>query len=241
MNSVMQLLWQNRGKGQNSLNVAQTGREAIVYVYDMIVDTDDEADWFGGVSAQSFVKEVSAIDADVIHLRINSPGGSVFAARSMETALRNHSARVMAYVDGLAASAASWLMMAADEIEMSKGAFVMIHQAHGMVYGNADDLDKQAALLRQLDTSIAQSYADKTALPLDELLEMMRVETWLTAQDALDKGFIDRIGSGTTVRNAWDLSAYHHAPSLPTESRSNGLDIDREALQRQLNVLMRRV
>ena len=241
MNSVMQLLWQNRGKGQNSLNVAQTGREATMYVYDMIVDTDDDAAWLGGVSAQSFVQQVAVIDADVIHLRINSPGGSVFAARAMETVLRNHSARVMAYVDGLAASAASWLMMAADEIEMSKGAFVMIHQAHGVVYGNADDLDKQAALLRQMDSSIAQSYADKTTLPLDDLLEMMRVETWLTAQDALDKGFIDRIGSGQTVRNAWDLSVYQHAPSLPPEPLSNGLDIDRDALRRQLNVLMRRV
>ena len=101
--NLMRLLARNRGRGQFEIKAAADGKEATVYLYDAIVATEEEAEWYGGVSAQSFVKQLAGLEADTIHLRINSPGGSVFAGRAMETALRQHSAKVIVYVDGLAA------------------------------------------------------------------------------------------------------------------------------------------
>lgn len=163
--NLMRLLARNRGRGQFEIKSAADGKEATVYLYDAIVATEEEAEWYGGVSAQSFVKQLAGLEADTIHLRINSPGGSVFAGRAMETALRQHSAKVIVYVDGLAASAASFVAMAGDEIEMAQGAFFMIHKAWSMAWGNSDELRKEADLLDKVDGSLAKTYHDRTGLP----------------------------------------------------------------------------
>ena len=213
--NLMRLLARNRGRGQFEIKSAADGKEATVYLYDAIVATDEEAEWYGGVSAQSFVKQLAGLEADTIHLRINSPGGSVFAGRAMETALRQHSAKVIVYVDGLAASAASFVAMAGDEIEMAQGAFFMIHKAWSMAWGNSDELRKEADLLDKVDGSLAKTYHDRTGLPEDELAEMMAAETWLDADEAVAKGFADRVAEGNAAQNRWDLSAYQNAPATP--------------------------
>src|SRR5699024_2920096 len=84
---------------------AEASGDAALYLYDVIVGDD----CWGGISAEKFVKELNALDAPTIHLRINSPGGEVFAARAIEAAIRNHPARIVAHVDGYAASAASFV------------------------------------------------------------------------------------------------------------------------------------
>ena len=213
--NLMRLLARNRGRGQFEIKSAADGKEATVYLYDAIVATEEEAEWYGGVSAQSFVKQLAGLEADTIHLRINSPGGSVFAGRAMETALRQHSAKVIVYVDGLAASAASFVAMAGDEIEMAQGAFLMIHKAWSMAWGNSDELRKEADLLDKVDGSLAKTYHDRTGLPEDELAEMMAAETWLDADEAVAKGFADRVAEGNAAQNRWDLSAYQNAPATP--------------------------
>lgn len=213
--NLMRLLARNRGRGQFEIKSAADGKEATVYLYDAIVATEEEAEWYGGVSAQSFVKQLAGLEADTIHLRINSPGGSVFAGRAMETALRQHSAKVIVYVDGLAASAASFVAMAGDEIEMAQGAFFMIHKAWSMAWGNSDELRKEADLLDKVDGSLAKTYHDRTGLPEDELAEMMAAETWLDADEAVAKGFADRVAEGNAAQNRWDLSAYQNAPAAP--------------------------
>ncbi len=213
--NLMRLLARNRGRGQFEIKSAADGKEATVYLYDAIVATEEEAEWYGGVSAQSFVKQLAGLEADTIHLRINSPGGSVFAGRAMETALRQHSAKVIVYVDGLAASAASFVAMAGDEIEMAQGAFFMIHKAWSMAWGNSDELRKEADLLDKVDGSLAKTYHDRTGLPEDELAEMMAAETWLDADEAVAKGFADRVAEGNAAQNRWDLSAYQNAPATP--------------------------
>lgn len=213
--NLMRLLARNRGRGQFEIKSAADGKEATVYLYDAIVATEEEAEWYGGVSAQSFVKQLAGLEADTIHLRINSPGGSVFAGRAMETALRQHSAKVIVYVDGLAASAASFVAMAGDEIEMAQGAFFMIHKAWSMAWGNSDELRKEADLLDKVDGSLVKTYHDRTGLPEDELAEMMAAETWLDADEAVAKGFADRVAEGKAAQNRWDLSAYQNAPAAP--------------------------
>ncbi|WP_175726399.1 head maturation protease, ClpP-related [Burkholderia ambifaria] len=187
------------------------GTVATVYLYDVIV-TDD---WWGGISAQSFVQALAGITADTIHLRINSPGGDVFAARAMETAIRGHSARVIAHVDGVAASAASFVMLAADEVEITDGAFVMIHNAWTFAMGNADDLRESAKLLDAVDASLVRTYAKETGQSEDDISAWMAAETWMSSDEAVQRGFADRLaGAGADAQaSAWNLSAYDRAPN----------------------------
>ena len=144
MHPMLKLLASNRKKGQFRADVTPGANEATIYLYDMIVNSDVEAEYWGGVSPQAFIKALNEITAPTIHLRVNSPGGSVFAARAIEQAIREHSSTIIAHVDGLAASAASFLIMAADSVEMAPGSFIMIHKAWTFAYGNADDMIKTA-------------------------------------------------------------------------------------------------
>lgn len=234
-NRMIRLLADNRGRGRFEIQAQENSREATVYLYDAIVANDDEADWFGGVSAESFVRQLAALDADTIRLRINSPGGSVFGGRAMETALRNHKARVIAHIDGVAASAASFVAMAADEIEMAQGTFFMIHKAWTFSWGNADDLLKEAALLEKIDGTLAQTYHNRTGIGQNELLDMMAAETWLEASEAVEKGFADRVSDGLKAENRWNLAAYGRTPASaepPPAAPEPAAAADRAALSR---------
>jgi ATP-dependent Clp protease protease subunit len=171
------------------------------------------------VSAQSFVRALAEITADVIHLRINCPGGDIFAARAMETAIRGHSAKVIAHIDGVAASAASFVMLAADEVEISDGAFVMIHKGWAFAMGNADELKEMAGLLDAVDATLVRTYAKETGQDESDILAWMAAETWFSSDDAVQKGFADRIAGDAPAANAtaWNLSAYNNAPTSPQQ------------------------
>lgn len=160
--------------------------EATVYLYD-VIDS-----WWGIDSAQ-FVKDLNAITAKTIHLRINSPGGSVFDAESIQTALQQHSARVVAHIDGIAASAATYIALAADEVEISDGGMFMIHNAWGIAVGNAENMLYFAALLKKIDANIVRDYQNKTGKSEEQIKEWMDAETWFSAEEALTNGFVDRI------------------------------------------------
>lgn len=215
MHKYLSLLARNKGRGEFRAEVSQDA--ATVYLYDQIVSSEFEAEFFGGVTAKNFIGQLSAIDAPVIHLRINSPGGSVFAARAMEQAIREHKSQVVAHVDGISASAASFLMMAADRIEIAPGAMVMIHKAWTYVGGNADDLLAEAALLEKIDGTLAKTYAERTGADEEAVAAMMAAETWLTAEEAVDLGFADAIAGGAAKAQEWDLTAYARAPEQPEE------------------------
>ncbi len=213
-NRLMQLMRDNaKAKARQPLRAEQSGDEATVYLYDVIVSDD----WFGGVAAESFVKELRAITAPVIHLRINSPGGDVFAARAMEQAIREHKSKVVAHVDGYAASAASFVAVACDEVEIAPGGFFMVHKAWTVAFGNSDDLMETAALLEKVDASLVESYARETGQSAEEVQRMMADETWLSAQESVDLGFADRIAEAAPKASAtWNLAAYDKAPAAPT-------------------------
>jgi ATP-dependent Clp protease protease subunit len=219
-NRLLKLLNDNRAvRGPRRFEVvsAKAAQEATIYLYDVIVSSNLEAEFFGGVSAERFNKELAAIDAPVINIRINSPGGDVFAARAMETAIQNKKAsgtKVVGYVDGYAASAATFVAMAASEVEISDGGFMMIHQAWTLAYGNADDLVATAALLEQIDNTIVATYAKRTGVAEDKLRAMIKSETWLNAQDAVDLGFADRVAEAKVEnRIEWKVGAYEAAPA----------------------------
>jgi ATP-dependent Clp protease protease subunit len=110
--------------------VKAEGDEATILLYDVI-------DPWWGVAAKDFIAALAGDHAPTIHLRINSPGGDVFEARAMATAIRQHKSNVIAHIDGVAASAATYIaVIAAKEVEMSDGAFFMIHQAWALAMGN---------------------------------------------------------------------------------------------------------
>ncbi|MGL4477381.1 MAG: head maturation protease, ClpP-related [Aeromonas veronii] len=233
MNQLPKLLADNRGTG--FFKAEQSADEATIYLYDAIVQDD----FWGGVSAISFAKEMAAIQAPVIHLRINCPGGDVFAARAMEQAIREHGSRVIAHVDGYAASAASYLALAADEVHIAEGGFFMIHKAWTIAFGNADDLMETAALLEKVDASLVATYARETGQDAGQIEEWMAAETWFTAQEAVDYGFADKIAEPAAKANAaWNLAAYAHAPARVAEARpENTWNIDH--LRRRLDMVER--
>jgi ATP-dependent Clp protease protease subunit len=232
-NRLIQLLASNRQAPRRfearmlPAAAADAPAEAEILLYDVIVDSELEAEWWGGVAPEPFVKALRGITADVIHLRINSPGGSVFAARAMETALREHKAKVVVHIDALAASAASFLAMAGEEIIMSKGAMMMIHKAWTLAWGNADELKKSADLLDKIDGTLVTTYADRTGQTSEDVLAMMTAETWFTAQEAIDAGLADSIAAEPAKASAqWNLTAYAHAPaqtpaSAPEQSHAS--------------------
>lgn len=226
-------LFQNNQNAKREFRIVSEGREATVYLYDIIGE-----DWYGGVSAKDFVPKLAALDVDVIHLRINSPGGDVFDARAMAMAIKQHPAKVVAHIDGQAVSAATYVAIAADEVEIADGGFFMIHNAWTVQMGNAKDFRAQADLLDKVDGSISADYERKTGKPTTEVLAMMDATTWMTAAEALAAGFVDRLAEGkTATQNHWNLAAYGNAPKALTESPEPELTVDREALERRLTLL----
>ncbi len=188
-----------------------TGDEATIYLYDVIDN------WFG-VDSETFNKELAAITAPVINLRINSPGGDVFDAVAMHTALAQHPSKVVAHIDGLAASAATYVALAAEEVTMSSGSLFMIHQAWCICAGNSVDMRKQAELLDKVDGSIAAFYQEKTGLGEKKIMDWMADETWFTAEEASEHGFVDSVFTkGEKASNRYDLSAYSNAPKIDEE------------------------
>lgn len=133
-----------------------------------------------------------AFSNDLI-VNVSSGGGDVFAASEIYTMLRDSGKKVTVNIQGLAASAASVISMAGDTVRISPTAQIMIHKASNGIQGNADGMSHNANVLDGIDKSIAAAYVAKTGMKESDLIQMMSNETWLTAKDAVDKGFADEI------------------------------------------------
>lgn len=132
-------------------------------------------------------------DDDDVEVNIASNGGDVFSASEIYTMLRQSKADVTVNIQGLAASAASVIAMAGNKVNISPTAQLMIHQAASYGGGNKDDLAHEIDVLDGIDKSIASAYESKTGMSQGDLLNMMAQETWIGAQEAVDKGFADEI------------------------------------------------
>jgi ATP-dependent Clp endopeptidase proteolytic subunit ClpP len=147
-----------------------------------------------GISAADFMRELNNHkDATAINLSIHSPGGSVLDGFAMYNALKSHQATVHATVEGIAASAASFILMSADTISMPEDAFIMIHNAWGGAFGDAEEMRQAADVVEKLQNSIVNIYEKRTGLERSEIEQMMADETWMNAEEAVDKGFADTI------------------------------------------------
>lgn len=146
------------------------------------------------VSGSEFLRELKDLgDVDSIDLRIHSPGGSVLDGWAIANGIKNHPAHVVARVEGLAASMGSVVLMSADEIEVPQNAYVMIHNVSGGAFGEADELESMAALMRKLQDDVTDFYANATGKDREEIAEMMAAETWMNGEDAVEHGFATRV------------------------------------------------
>ncbi|HEL3791242.1 head maturation protease, ClpP-related [Stenotrophomonas maltophilia] len=210
-------LAKNNASQSKPLRAETEGREATIYLHGVI------GGWWGDIDETMFAQAMAGIDADVIHLRIDSPGGDVFAARSMMTAIAQHKATVIAHIDGLAASAATGICMACDEVEISQGAGFMIHNAWTVAVGNKADMTKTGELLAKIDTGLAGDYTRRTGKEQAQIVQWMDEETWFTADETKEHGFADRVVEVVGKKkasNTWNLNAYENAPaalSVPAE------------------------
>ena len=130
---------------------------------------------------------------DDLTVNIASNGGDVFAASEIYTMLRSSGKNVVVNIQGLAASAASVIAMAGNTVRISPTAQIMIHKAMNGNQGNAESMEHNANVLNGIDKSIAAAYEAKTGIKESDLIQLMSAETWLTAKDAVDKGFADEI------------------------------------------------
>lgn len=147
-----------------------------------------------------------------VRVRVHSPGGDVFDGIAIHNDLRDHDGRVEIEIPGLAASAASIVAMAGDTIRMAPGAFLMIHNAWGLVVGDRRDMERVAGVLGQIDEALADTYVARTGKPKAEIVGLMDEETWLDGEAAVASGFADEVVEMAAPEARFDLSGFQTAP-----------------------------
>lgn len=176
---------------------------------EILIYEDVGEGWFGGISAKTFATQLKALGkVDTIDLRLNSYGGDVFEGLAMYRALVEHDAKVTSHVDGVAASIASVIAMAGDEIKIAEAGFLMIHNAWGVAIGNAADMTDMAALLNTVSGAIGDVYVSRTRNKAEAVKAWMDDETWFTAADAVKNGFATSVAENMKVAARYDAAKY---------------------------------
>lgn len=176
---------------------------------------DDIGDGFfsEGVTAKNFANDLKALgDVDSIDVRINSVGGSVIDGHGIYSQLAKHKATVNVHIDGFALSAASYIAMAGDTITIADNGLMMIHNPAGIAFGEAKDMRKTADVLDKMRDSIVAIYAKRTGKDKEELNKLMDAETWMTASEAVEAGFADKVGDAVEITNAADITGIFNVP-----------------------------
>ncbi len=196
--------------------VAKANGVAEITIYDVI-------DRYYGVSASAIYDQLKAIgEVKTIRVRLNSNGGSVFEGTAIYNLLKQHPARVTVTIDGLAASMASIVAMAGDEIEIGDGAYLMIHDPLGYVRGDSEDMREMADLLDKMRDQLVGIYARRTSQSAEQIKEWMKAETWMTAEEAVANRFADRSVAGLKIAAVAPVGLFEHPPqSLLGERRNN--------------------
>jgi len=172
-----------------------------------------------GVSAKAFLAELGALPDDApLILRLNSPGGSVFDAVAIYNALKRHAGSVTVWIDGIAASAASYVAMAGDEVVMPANAFIMIHDPAGMVLGTAADMRSMAEALDKIKGSLVAGYAAKSGRDEAAIATLMSKETWFDAEEAVALGLADRVAEPVRIAAHFDIGRFRNAPPALVEA-----------------------
>jgi ATP-dependent Clp endopeptidase proteolytic subunit ClpP len=179
------------------------GAEIVIY---------DEIGAFG-IPAKAFLDELKALGSVAeLTVRINSPGGSVFDGVAIYNALKRHEAAITVWIDGIAASIASMIAMAGDEVVMPENAMLVLHDPSGLVAGTASDMRAMADALDRMKSGMVAAYRDKSGRDDAEIEALMQAETWLSAQEAMEFGLADRIEQPVRMAAHFDLSRFRNTP-----------------------------
>lgn len=231
MNSktLMQLIIDN-ALSSKSQSIQNASQQNAFHINDLI------GAQFSG-NSESLISALQSAAEGPFTVYLNSPGGDVFEARTMAAAIAAHPSPVDVVITGVCASAATYIALSAKNVRMVEGGLMMIHEGMTIGFGNKGDFLKKANLLDKIDGTIIDTYAQKTNISPEKIHAWMKAETWFTAQEALDAGFIDAIDSNTqnTTSNHWNLSAYANAPK-PSEQKTEEPDLTAQVAQQlQLN------
>lgn len=219
-------------------------------------DISSSSWWGDEVTPKQFKKDLDALgDVDEINVYINSDGGDVFAGQAIYSMLKRHKAKIIVYVDGLAASIASVVAMAGDTVYMPKNSMMMVHNPWTIAVGNAEDFRKLADDMDKIRESIITVYQDKSEMEKDKIIELMDAETWMTAEEAVEYGLADEIedekqvaaslNDGILMLNGqqMDLSRFKNSPKLaflaPDKNNDPGEKRDNKSLflyEKQLQI-----
>lgn len=207
-----------RNRAPNSIGVgsvrvaAESGADsADIYIY------GDIGGWWDGIQPEDVAREIAALDVETLNVHVNSPGGLVFDGIAIYNSFAAHSAKVIMNVEGIAASIASVIVMAGDEVRIGESANIMIHKPWSFVIGDADDMRQEGAILDNLEQAIVDIYAARTELDDEKLKNWMAAETWFRGQQAVDSGFADAVvpnkGKEKKAARSALLKLYNHTPS----------------------------
>ena len=187
----------------------KTDKKGEIFIYGDIVNE---------VTAPGFKQQLDELgNVSEIDVHINSSGGNVFEGHAIYNMLKMHKAKINIYIDALAASIASVIAMSGDTIFMHKNSFLMIHNSWIMTVGNAKELRDTADLLDKTDEASNQAYLDRALnISEEELKELLDAETWLTASEALEKGFIDEILEPNEIAASISDERYKLFKSVPS-------------------------
>lgn len=214
--------------------------EGEILLYDVI------GGWWG-ISAEAFRKELATLGTETVHVRINSPGGDAFEGAAIYNALREYDGRVITHVDGLAASMASVIALAGEEVRMARTAFYMIHEPWSAQMGKASDLRKTADLLDKVsDAVLVNTYQRKTGTKAEQIREWMAEETWFSGAEAKDAGFVDVLTDAdeeeedavASAAALFDLSIFSHVPDSLVALAGSG---ERRPTERQIQRVLQQL
>ena len=182
-----------KGKGYQ---IQAKGPVGEIFLYDEI----GESLFDEGITAKSFRDDLARLGVvGELRIFINSPGGSVFDGVAIFNQIARHKARKVVHIDGIAASIASVIAMAGDEILIAENGMMMIHSASGVTMGTAEDHLEMARSLERVDESIINTYVNRTGGDVDRIREMMAATTWMTAAEAVDLGFADKVSDPVDI------------------------------------------
>lgn len=180
-----------------------TDKSATIYIYEQIGE-----DWMGdGLTAKAFAEDLKKLgNVKELNIRINSVGGSVFEARAMASQLRDHPARKIVDIDGVCASAATYLACAGNEVRIAEDGVYMIHPPQGFAMGAAVDMRKTAEILDTIETGMVTIYARRTGKEEKEIAKLIEAETWMDATAAKEMGFVDSVSEPRKMTAKLDLA-----------------------------------
>lgn len=176
-----------------------------------------------GISASAFMRDLRGMgELDEIHLSIHSPGGDVLDGWAIYNSLKNSKAKITARVEGLAASMASVILMAADTVEIPTNAYVMIHNPWGLAVGDAEEMRETADLLDKLGNGLVNAYTSRTGNSEKDVRAWMDAETWMDGKEAVERGFADKLLDGVALSaRAFDNRKFKMTPqSLQANSET---------------------